>query len=109
MQTENQRFYYQDYSRDIIQSMCWVKPNQEAEWQERTSLGARELSKKRHPEGQQPAWHILSVLNYKVGSARKTSRVAGHSIFWVTLPKCFRAPSEKSEMLSVNGFPASSP
>lgn len=46
----------------------------------------------RHPEGQQPAWHILSVLNYKVGSARKTSRVAGHSIFWVTLPKCFRGP-----------------
>lgn len=45
MQTENQRFYYQDYSRDIIQSMCWVKPNQEAEWQERMSLGARELSK----------------------------------------------------------------
>lgn len=45
MQTEKQRFYYQDLSRANIQSMCWIKPNQEAERQERMSLGTRELSK----------------------------------------------------------------
>lgn len=33
-----------------------------------------------HPVGQQPAWHVCSVLSYKAGSVVKTARVAGHSI-----------------------------
>lgn len=45
VQTEKQRFHYQDHSRSNNESMCWIKPNQEAEWQERMSLGTRELSK----------------------------------------------------------------